>query len=156
MKSESRRLASFAGWSVPFIRPADLAKAGFYSVNQRDNCRFLVYIVFWESCCNVFVSQRILYNTSHFKCNLCKHIFHLNHSINTNIPNSRCAFCDNFVGDWEEGDVPMEEHAKLFPLCGFVRGLPVGNIPIEGKGQLYKKIETYIIATGIKVLYSEG
>lgn len=86
MKSESRRLASFAGWSVPFIRPADLAKAGFYSVNQRDNCR--------------------------------------------------CAFCDNFVGDWEEGDVPMEEHAKLFPLCGFVRGLPVGNIPIEDANSL--------------------
>jgi len=84
MKSERNRLASFSGWSVPFIRPADLAKAGFYYVNQRDNCR--------------------------------------------------CAFCDNFVGDWEDGDVPQEEHAKLFPLCGFVRGAPVGNIPIQGEG----------------------
>lgn len=84
MKSERNRLASFSGWTVPFIRPADLAKAGFYYVNQRDNCR--------------------------------------------------CAFCDNFVGDWEEGDVPQEEHAKLFPLCGFVRGAPVGNIPLEDEG----------------------
>jgi len=80
MKSEGRRLATFTNWSKPYIRPADLAKAGFFYLNQRDNCR--------------------------------------------------CAFCGNFVGDWEEGDIPLNEHKKLFPMCSFVRGLPVGNIPI--------------------------
>ena len=44
---------------------------------------------------------------------------------------SRCAFCENCVGDWEVGDIPLEEHGKLFPMCGFIRGLPVGNISIE-------------------------
>jgi len=78
MRLEQNRLNSFENWSLPFIRPEDLAKAGFYYINQHDNCR--------------------------------------------------CAFCDNCVGDWEEGDVPMEEHAKLFPLCPFVRGVNVGNV----------------------------
>ena len=44
---------------------------------------------------------------------------------------SRCAFCDNCVGDWEVGDIPLVEHAKLFPMCGFIRGLSVGNISIQ-------------------------
>ena len=43
---------------------------------------------------------------------------------------SRCAFCDNCVGDWVEGDDPMTEHTHLFPLCPFVLGYEVGNIPL--------------------------
>ena len=45
---------------------------------------------------------------------------------------SRCAFCDNCVGDWVEGDDPMTEHRTLFPMCPFVNGLEVGNIPLGG------------------------
>ena len=44
--------------------------------------------------------------------------------------NFRCAFCDNCVGDWVEGDDPMTEHAHLFPLCPFVLDYEVGNIPL--------------------------
>ena len=44
---------------------------------------------------------------------------------------SRCAFCDNCVGDWVEGDDPMTEHTHLFPLCPFVLGYEVGNIPLN-------------------------
>ena len=43
---------------------------------------------------------------------------------------SRCAFCNNCVGDWVEGDDPMTEHRHLFPLCPFVLGQEVGNIPL--------------------------
>ena len=32
---------------------------------------------------------------------------------------------------WEEGDVPVVEHAKHFPRCPFICNLPVGNVPIE-------------------------
>ena len=39
-RSEAARLASFSTWTVPFIRPADLAKAGFYSLNNLDSCRY--------------------------------------------------------------------------------------------------------------------
>ena len=28
----------------------------------------------------------------------------------------------------------MNEHKKLFPLCGFVRGLPMGNVEIGEEG----------------------
>jgi len=47
----------------------------------------------------------------------------------------RCAFCGSYVGDWVEGDQPLVEHRNLFPMCPFIRGLEVGNIPISsGRG----------------------
>jgi len=78
--SEADRLASFSNWSVSFISPGDLARAGFFSLDSLDSCK--------------------------------------------------CAFCHNCVGDWVEGDQPMLEHANLFPLCPFVLGREVGNIPL--------------------------
>jgi len=80
-RSEAVRLASFSNWTVPYIRPTDLARAGFYSLHNLDSCK--------------------------------------------------CAFCDNCVGDWVEGDDPMTEHTHLFPLCPFVLGYEVGNIPLN-------------------------
>ena len=47
----------------------------------------------------------------------------------------RCAFCDNCVGDWVEGDDPMTEHSHLFPLCPFVLGYEVGNIALSSDEQ---------------------
>jgi len=79
-RSESARLSSFSNWNVSFISPSDLARAGFYSLNQGDSCK--------------------------------------------------CVFCHNCVGDWVEGDDPMTEHRNLFPLCRFVQGQEVGNIPL--------------------------
>ena len=38
-RSEADRLASFSQWSVSFMKPADLAKAGFYSLKNSDMCR---------------------------------------------------------------------------------------------------------------------
>ena len=40
-----------------------------------------------------------------------------------------CIFCRGIVGTWEVGDVPREEHSKHFPLCPFIQGKPVGNVP---------------------------
>nr|XP_053653962.1 LOW QUALITY PROTEIN: baculoviral IAP repeat-containing protein 7-A-like [Cherax quadricarinatus] len=42
-----------------------------------------------------------------------------------------CVFCQGIVGVWEEGDTPRSEHEKHFPNCLFIRGMPVGNIPIK-------------------------
>ena len=39
-RSEAVRLASFTNWTVPYIQPADLARAGFYFLNNQDNCRY--------------------------------------------------------------------------------------------------------------------
>jgi len=97
-RSEADRLASFVNWTVPFISPEDLARAGFFSLNNRDSCK--------------------------------------------------CAFCHNCVGDWVEGDRPMDEHANLFPTCPFVRGVDVGNLPIGSEaGQQLEQGED---VTGIR------
>ncbi|KDR09161.1 baculoviral IAP repeat-containing protein 3-like [Zootermopsis nevadensis] len=45
-----------------------------------------------------------------------------------------CAFCGVLVGRWEEGDDPFTDHQRWSPSCGFVRGFPVGNIPINSDG----------------------
>ena len=42
-----------------------------------------------------------------------------------------CVFCDGIIGDWEDGDTPRGEHQRLAPQCHFIRGDPVGNIPLE-------------------------
>jgi len=39
LRRESARLATFAGWPLAFISPADLAAAGFFYLDVRDSCR---------------------------------------------------------------------------------------------------------------------
>lgn len=41
-----------------------------------------------------------------------------------------CVFCRGIVGAWEKGDTPREEHQRHFPHCPFIKGQPVGNIPL--------------------------
>lgn len=41
-----------------------------------------------------------------------------------------CVFCRGIVGAWEKGDTPREEHRRHFPHCPFIKGQPVGNIPL--------------------------
>ena len=38
---------------------------------------------------------------------------------------------DGGVGNWEEGDVPIDEHREFFETSPFVQGVDVGNIPVE-------------------------
>ena len=45
-KSEAVRLASFVNWTVPFIQPSDLARAGFYSLNNFDSCKYEQNFIF--------------------------------------------------------------------------------------------------------------
>lgn len=33
----------------------------------------------------------------------------------------RCFYCDGGLRHWEPGDDPWIEHARWFPLCGYVR-----------------------------------
>lgn len=42
-----------------------------------------------------------------------------------------CVFCRGIVGAWEVGDTPRGEHQRHFPHCPFIRGQPVGNVPIH-------------------------
>jgi hypothetical protein len=46
-----------------------------------------------------------------------------------------CAFCGVEVGRWEEGDDAFRDHQRWSPSCGFIKGLIVGNIPVDSDGQ---------------------
>nr|XP_045612278.1 death-associated inhibitor of apoptosis 1-like [Procambarus clarkii]XP_045612279.1 death-associated inhibitor of apoptosis 1-like [Procambarus clarkii]XP_045612280.1 death-associated inhibitor of apoptosis 1-like [Procambarus clarkii]XP_045612281.1 death-associated inhibitor of apoptosis 1-like [Procambarus clarkii]XP_045612282.1 death-associated inhibitor of apoptosis 1-like [Procambarus clarkii]XP_045612283.1 death-associated inhibitor of apoptosis 1-like [Procambarus clarkii]XP_04561228 len=50
-----------------------------------------------------------------------------------------CVFCRGIVGAWEVGDTPRGEHQRHFPHCPFIRGQPVGNIPLT-HGELLSKL----------------
>ena len=43
----------------------------------------------------------------------------------------QCVFCEGIIGNWEDEDFPITEHRALYPHCPFVRGLDVGNIPLQ-------------------------
>ena len=49
-----------------------------------------------------------------------------------------CFFCRGIIGVWEEGDTPRGEHTRHFPQCPFVKGRPVGNIPLRHSAILDK------------------
>nr|BDW09890.1 MAG: baculoviral IAP repeat-containing protein [Marsupenaeus japonicus pemonivirus] len=42
-----------------------------------------------------------------------------------------CAFCRGILGFFEKGDTVRGEHRRHFPHCPFIRGQPVGNVPIK-------------------------
>lgn len=42
----------------------------------------------------------------------------------------QCVFCGGAIQDWELGDNELEEHLKHFPLCPFIKGSKVNNVPI--------------------------
>ena len=45
----------------------------------------------------------------------------------------KCAFCDGAMINWDESDVPAEEHRKYFTdRCPFIKGHHTNNIPIGG------------------------
>jgi hypothetical protein len=33
----------------------------------------------------------------------------------------KCVYCHGIIGQWEENDLPQQEHAKFFPNCPIVR-----------------------------------
>ncbi|XP_067657016.1 baculoviral IAP repeat-containing protein 2-like [Haliotis asinina] len=41
----------------------------------------------------------------------------------------KCAFCMGVLKEWQPGDIPLAEHRRHFPYCGFIQGEDVGNIP---------------------------
>lgn len=41
-----------------------------------------------------------------------------------------CIYCRVIIGSWVIGDIPQHEHNRHSKYCAFIRGSPVGNIPI--------------------------
>lgn len=41
----------------------------------------------------------------------------------------QCFCCAGMLVNWEEGDDPWQEHARVYPNCFFILGHDVGNIP---------------------------
>lgn len=42
----------------------------------------------------------------------------------------QCFCCGGMLGGWEQGDTAWEEHSKHYPICFFILGHDVGNIPL--------------------------
>ncbi len=42
-----------------------------------------------------------------------------------------CFECGLVVNAWEPTDIPFTEHKKMNPECNFIKGLEVGNIPLN-------------------------
>ena len=42
----------------------------------------------------------------------------------------QCAFCRGYLRNWVQGDVPADEHRRLFPNCSFVQNTDVGTFDI--------------------------
>ncbi|XP_067853233.1 E3 ubiquitin-protein ligase XIAP-like [Heptranchias perlo] len=43
----------------------------------------------------------------------------------------QCFCCGGLMKNWEPGDRAMSEHKRHFPMCSFVLGHSVGNVPID-------------------------
>ncbi|XP_076037223.1 baculoviral IAP repeat-containing protein 7-like [Oratosquilla oratoria] len=52
-----------------------------------------------------------------------------------------CFFCRGIVGSWDPGDTARGEHMRYFPQCPFVKGHPVGNVPLE-ESEILARIPT--------------
>ncbi|XP_058253902.1 E3 ubiquitin-protein ligase XIAP isoform X1 [Hemibagrus wyckioides] len=50
---------------------------------------------------------------------------------NRQLDRVQCFCCAGMLVNWEEGDDPWQEHARLYPNCFFILGHDVGNIPSE-------------------------
>ncbi|XP_078067474.1 E3 ubiquitin-protein ligase XIAP-like isoform X2 [Mustelus asterias] len=43
----------------------------------------------------------------------------------------QCFCCGGLMKNWEPGDRAMSEHKRHFPMCAFILGHSVGNIPLD-------------------------
>ncbi|KAM9469778.1 E3 ubiquitin-protein ligase XIAP isoform 1-T2 [Clarias gariepinus] len=43
----------------------------------------------------------------------------------------QCFCCAGMLVNWEEGDDPWQEHARVYPNCFFILGHDVGNVPSD-------------------------
>lgn len=73
--------------------------------------------------------------------------------------NTECAFCGGVLRAWESGDDPKREHKISFPLCPFVCGQDVGNVPIARRGQYPvdpREIKARLDTPQVQMFLSQG
>ena len=52
-----------------------------------------------------------------------------------------CFFCNGGLSDWQQNDVPIEEHVRWFPKCPYVRQL-MGMSFLEAMKEKFKNVES--------------
>jgi hypothetical protein len=73
--------------------------------------------------------------------------------------NTECAFCGGVLRAWESGDDPKREHKISFPMCPFVCGQDVGNVPIARRGQYPvdpREIKARLDTPQVQMFLSQG
>nr|XP_033819493.1 baculoviral IAP repeat-containing protein 7 isoform X2 [Geotrypetes seraphini] len=62
----------------------------------------------------------------------------------------QCFCCGGVLRSWEDGDHPLLEHKRFFPMCAFIKGQDVGNIPVSHPREFSDSVEDAALATLIK------
>ena len=52
----------------------------------------------------------------------------------------QCAFCRGYLRNWVQGDIPADEHRRLFPDCSFVRSIEIGTFDIVDHKQFPNQV----------------
>ncbi|XP_053705969.1 baculoviral IAP repeat-containing protein 7 isoform X1 [Synchiropus splendidus] len=76
----------------------------------------------------------------------------------------QCFCCGGVLRCWVHGDRPAVEHKRHFPVCGFILGQDVGNVPLQAvssdlvDGQLLTHLQRLTIddqGSGVQAVYPE-
>nr|XP_006812129.1 PREDICTED: baculoviral IAP repeat-containing protein 2-like [Saccoglossus kowalevskii] len=47
----------------------------------------------------------------------------------------QCFICNGMLNNWRDGDIAMVEHRDHFPMCHFILGVDVGNVPLRNNSE---------------------
>jgi len=64
----------------------------------------------------------------------------------------QCAFCRGYLRNWVQGDVPADEHRRLFPDCPFVRNTDIGTFDVVDNKQMPNQVLICITNRSTKLL----
>ncbi|XP_030069123.1 baculoviral IAP repeat-containing protein 7 [Microcaecilia unicolor] len=58
----------------------------------------------------------------------------------------QCFCCGGVLRSWEDGDHPLLEHKRFFPMCAFIVGKDVGNIPMSPPWEFSDSVDGQMMA----------
>ena len=65
----------------------------------------------------------------------------------------RCIFCNCELDEWEEGDIPKEEHEKQSPACPIIK---IENGECDGEGIIFRFKNLFTALMYMPVILKDG